>query len=111
MLDAPLMLCAGEAPTDTVHQGAEQWVSRLFHGSGRCDAQASAMAVIDTPGAGDAGVPAVPPSLAHQCGRSLQPHPHSAWAAGPAVCLHAGATAPQPGAMHRLFDMPEGEIS
>ena len=28
MLDAPLMLCAGEALTDMIHQGDEQWVSR-----------------------------------------------------------------------------------
>ena len=29
MLDAPLMLCAGEALTDMIHQGDEQWVSRV----------------------------------------------------------------------------------
>jgi fructokinase len=28
MHDAPLMLCAGEALTDMIHQGNEQWVSR-----------------------------------------------------------------------------------
>ncbi|OON64388.1 carbohydrate kinase [Massilia sp. KIM] len=29
MRDAPLMLCAGEALTDMIHQGDEQWVSRV----------------------------------------------------------------------------------
>jgi len=29
MVDAPLMLCAGEALTDMIHQGGEQWVSRV----------------------------------------------------------------------------------
>ena len=29
MTDAPLMLCAGEALTDMIHQGNEQWVSRV----------------------------------------------------------------------------------
>ncbi len=29
MHDAPLMLCAGEALTDLIHQGGEQWVSRV----------------------------------------------------------------------------------
>jgi fructokinase len=29
MHDAPLMLCAGEALTDMIHQGQEQWVSRV----------------------------------------------------------------------------------
>lgn len=29
MHDAPLMLCAGEALTDMIHQGGEQWVSRV----------------------------------------------------------------------------------
>ena len=29
MHDAPLMLCAGEARTDLIHQGSEQWVSRV----------------------------------------------------------------------------------
>jgi fructokinase len=29
MTDAPLMLCAGEALTDMIHQGGEQWVSRV----------------------------------------------------------------------------------
>ena len=29
MHDAPLMLCAGEALTDLIHQGSEQWVSRV----------------------------------------------------------------------------------
>lgn len=29
MLDAPVMLCAGEALTDMIHQGDEQWVSRV----------------------------------------------------------------------------------
>ncbi|MGH8853640.1 MAG: PfkB family carbohydrate kinase, partial [Telluria sp.] len=29
MHDAPLMLCAGEALTDMIHQGDEQWVSRV----------------------------------------------------------------------------------
>ena len=29
MHDAPLMLCAGEALTDMIHQGNEQWVSRV----------------------------------------------------------------------------------
>jgi len=29
MVDAPLMLCAGEALTDMIHQGDEQWVSRV----------------------------------------------------------------------------------
>ena len=29
MHDAPLMLCAGEALTDLIHQGDEQWVSRV----------------------------------------------------------------------------------
>lgn len=29
MRDAPLMLCAGEALTDMIHQGSEQWVSRV----------------------------------------------------------------------------------
>jgi len=29
MNDAPLMLCAGEALTDMIHQGNEQWVSRV----------------------------------------------------------------------------------
>ena len=29
MDDAPLMLCAGEALTDMIHQGDEQWVSRV----------------------------------------------------------------------------------
>jgi fructokinase len=29
MHDAPLMLCAGEALTDLIHQGGERWVSRV----------------------------------------------------------------------------------
>jgi fructokinase len=29
MHDAPVMLCAGEALTDLIHQGGEQWVSRV----------------------------------------------------------------------------------
>ena len=29
MHDAPLMLCAGEALTDMIHQGGEQWVSQV----------------------------------------------------------------------------------
>jgi fructokinase len=29
MHDAPLMLCAGEALTDMIHQGGERWVSRV----------------------------------------------------------------------------------
>jgi len=29
MVDAPFMLCAGEALTDMIHQGDEQWVSRV----------------------------------------------------------------------------------
>ncbi|MGZ3184171.1 MAG: carbohydrate kinase family protein [Telluria sp.] len=29
MRDAPVMLCAGEALTDLIHQGGEQWISRV----------------------------------------------------------------------------------
>ena len=29
MVDAPFMLCAGEALTDMIHQGDERWVSRV----------------------------------------------------------------------------------
>ena len=83
----------------------------LFHGAQRCDAQAPRVEVVDTVGAGDASVAGLLHSLAQQPGRPLQAHLHAALAAGSAACLQAGATPPQPAAMHRLFDMLEGEVS
>ena len=87
MHDAPLMLCAGEALTDMIDQGDERWVSRV----------------------GDASAAGLLHSLARHPGRPLQSHLHAALAAGSAACLQAGATPPQPAAMHQLFEQLEGE--
>ncbi|MBQ5965431.1 carbohydrate kinase [Massilia sp. ZL223] len=81
----------------------------LFHGAQRADARAPQVAVVDTVGAGDASVAGLLHSLARHPGRPLQSHLHAALAAGSAACLQAGATPPQPAAMHQLFEQLEGE--
>ncbi|NHZ96109.1 PfkB family carbohydrate kinase [Massilia sp. CCM 8734] len=48
MVDAPFMLCAGEALTDMIHQGREQWVSRV---GGSTWNVARALAVLGEPNA------------------------------------------------------------
>jgi fructokinase len=83
----------------------------LFHGAQRCDAFAPQVDVADTVGAGDASVAGLLHSLARHPGRPLQAHLHAALAAGSAACLHAGATPPHPGAMHRLFELLQGEVT
>ncbi|WP_370663967.1 hypothetical protein [Massilia rubra] len=65
------------------------------------------MAVVDTVGAGDAGLLH---NLRHP-DRPLQAHLHAALAAGSAACLQAGATPLPPAAMHQLFELLEGEVS
>jgi fructokinase len=83
----------------------------LFQGEQRADARAPAVAVVDTVGAGDASVAGLLHSLARHPGRSLQAHLHAALAAGSAACLQAGATPPPPAAMHRLFELLQGEVT
>lgn len=82
----------------------------LFHGTQRCDAQAPAVKVVDTVGAGDASVAGLLHSLARHPERPLQSHLHAALAAGSAACLQAGATPPPPTAMLQLFHQLEGEV-
>ena len=81
----------------------------LFLGAQSCNANAPAVTVVDTVGAGDASVAGLLHSLAHQPSRSLQAHLHAALAAGSAACLQAGATPPHPAAMHQLFDLLQEE--
>jgi fructokinase len=83
----------------------------LFHRDQRCDARAPRVEVVDTVGAGDASAAGLLHSLARHPGRPLQAHLHAALAAGSAACLQAGATPPPPAAMHRLFDLLEGDAS
>jgi fructokinase len=83
----------------------------LFHGGQHCDARAPKVDVVDTVGAGDASVAGLLHSLARHPGRTLQAHLHAALAAGSAACQHAGATPPTSAAMHRLFELLEGERS
>ncbi|WP_229506002.1 hypothetical protein [Massilia genomosp. 1] len=90
MVDAPFMLCAGEALTDMIHQGGEQAVSRV---GGATWNVARAFAVLGEPT------------------RPLQAHLDAALAAGSAACLQAGATPPPPAAMPQLFELLEGEVS
>lgn len=82
----------------------------LFHGTQRADARAPKVEVVDTVGAGDASAAGLLHSLARHPGRSLQAHLHAALAAGSAACLQAGATPPQPAAMHRLFEQFQGDV-
>lgn len=83
----------------------------LLRGAERADARAPRVEVVDTVGAGDASAAGLLHSLSRHPGRSLRAHLHAALAAGSAACLQAGATPPQPGAMHQLFDQLEGEVS
>ncbi|ALK99351.1 sugar kinase [Massilia sp. WF1] len=83
----------------------------LYHGAQRCDARAPRVEVVDTVGAGDASVAGLLHSLARHPGRPLLSHLHAALAAGSAACLQAGATPPPPAAMHRLFELLQGETS
>jgi fructokinase len=83
----------------------------LFHGAQRVDAQAPKVEVVDTVGAGDASVAGLLHSLARHPCRPLQAHLHAALAAGSAACLQAGATPPPPAAMHRLFELLQGEAT
>jgi fructokinase len=108
---APQILCAGEALTDMIHQGGEQWVSRV---GGSVWNVARALAVLGEPTAfagaisrdrfGDALWAA-----SEEAG--LDRHLHAALAAGSAACLQAGATPPPPAAMHRLFELLQGEAT
>ena len=82
----------------------------LFLGAHRVDAQAPAVEVVDTVGAGDASVAGLLHSLARHPARTLQAHLHAALAAGSAACLQAGATPPDPAAMHRLFEQFQGDV-
>lgn len=83
----------------------------LFNGGQVCDARAPKVEVVDTVGAGDASVAGLLHSLANHPGRPLRTHLHAALAAGSAACLQAGATPPTPQAMHRLFELLEGEVA
>jgi fructokinase len=83
----------------------------LFHGAQSCDANAPAVDVVDTVGAGDASVAGLLHSLARHPERALQAHLHAALAAGSAACLQAGATPPHPASMHQLFEVLQGETT
>jgi fructokinase len=83
----------------------------LLHGAQRCDARAPKVDVVDTVGAGDASVAGLLHSLARHPGRELRGHLHAALAAGSAACLQAGATPPPPAAMHRLFELLQGDLT
>jgi len=83
----------------------------LMLGAVRCHAPSPQVAVVDTVGAGDASIAGLLHSLVRHPARPLQAHLHAALAAGSAACLQAGATPPDPAAMHLLFELLEGEAS